>query len=434
MSDRDTIAEEVGEFLERLGRRISHAERDANREQRHEQRHGERMERHGERMAERGEHMAERAERMAERFAGRFGINFGAGNNDADDDSTVDAGTDGPTVERDLVFGEQPELRLTAGPMSVRIRPVEAGGKPRLELRGREAHEAEIEIGKWDDAVAVEVRPSRGFRGFRNFSRLTLFLFLPEGVRVRGRVDAGAITVEGLTGTDLDLRTDAGKLRLDQCQGRMRLVSSAGKVVLDRCSGALEARTDAGKIVLDSFTGSVQVRAEAGAIVCRNLRLSEGAHQLETKLGSVDVTLAPDVPVKIETHASLGSVNNKIGAGQPDAAASLNLRTELGSLRIRYEEATPTPLRSVPVMDERETSAPGGYKPIDLQRPPFSDEPDAAAPAAKAASATDDAGTNAEPQPQAPNPQSETIRILGMVERHEISAGEAASLLAALRH
>jgi hypothetical protein len=422
-TERDTIAEEVGEFLERLGRRISHAEHHAGREQRH-----------NERLERRGEHMAERAERMAERFAGHFGFNFGGA---GDDDGMVDAATDGPVVERDLLFGEQPELRLTAGPMSVRICQVEPGGKARLELRGREAHEAEVEIGKWDDAVAVEVRPSRGFRGFRNFSGLTLFLFLPEGVRVRGRVDAGTITVEGLKGADLDLRADAGKLQLENCEGRLRVVSSAGKIVLDHCSGSLEARTDAGKVVIESFTGSVQARAEAGTINCRLLRLSEGAHQLETKLGSVDVTLVPDVPVRIDTHASLGSVNNKIGAGQPDAPASLSLRTEMGSIRIRYEEAPPSPLRSVPVMDERGTPpAAGGYKPVDLHRVPFSDEPDTApaqAAAGPQASAATQPEASAEPHAQAPDRQSETVRILGMVERHEISAGEAATLLSALR-
>jgi hypothetical protein len=415
MSDRETIVDEVGEFLERLGRRLSHVERDQQRERRHAERHGE--------------HMADRAERMAEGLAMRFGFNFG------EDDEFVDAETDGPVVERELVFGEQPELRLTAGPMTVKLLQVEPGGKARLELRGREAHDAEIEIGSWDNAVAVEVRPTRGFRGFRNFSRMTLYLYLPEGVRVRGRVDAGTITAEGLNAGDLDLRADAGKLRLEHCHGRMRLTSSAGKITVEHCDGALEARTDAGKIQLSEFTGTVQARAEAGTIHGRRLRLAEGQHSLETKLGSIDVTLVPHVPLKIETHASLGSVNNKIGAGQPDASAVLSARAELGSIRLRYDEEPPTPLRSVPVMDERDDDRNGGYKPVDLQQVPVSEEGEstAADATAETQSTAEPTPAAAGPQPATPDAQSETIRILGMVERHEISASDAATLLAALR-
>src|SRR5205807_408992 len=90
-------------------------------------------------------------------------------------------------------------------------------------------------------------------------------------------------------------------------------------------------------------------------IRCTGLRLEPGEHQLEAALGSIDVTLTPDiaVPVHIEARASLGSVRNAAGEGPADAPARLNARTELGSIRIRYDEGRPTPLHRVPLSDER---------------------------------------------------------------------------------
>jgi hypothetical protein len=415
VADREGIVEEVGEFLERLGRRLSHLERDNSR------------------WESRSERMAERAERMAGRMAERFGFGFRIDHDGSDEEEEQD----GHTVERELTFGEQPELRLTAGPMRVHLLQVEPGGVTRAVLKGRDAADAELEIGTWDGATAVEVRPGRGLHAFRHFSRLALYLYLPEGIRVRGRVDAGSMTAEGLQASELDLRTDAGKLRLVNCQGRMRITSSAGKVTVENCMGDLEAHADAGKIAVTDFSGTVRLRAEAGAVVCRGLRLAAGEHTLETKLGTIDATLVPDVPVRIETKASLGSVANRIGDGPADAAATLIARTELGSIRLRHEESPPTPLRSVVFTDERgaDDRDSGSYQPVDLE--PVSLESDEGTESPHQPAANGDqapAGAmGSEAGAATPVQQSETLRILGMVERHEISADDAASLLAAIR-
>ena len=141
--------------------------------------------------------------------------------------------------------------------------------------------------------------------------------------------------------------------------------------------------------------------------------------------------------MRIETKASLGSVANRIGDGPADAAATLIARTELGSIRLRHEESPPTPLRSVVFTDERgaDDRDSGSYQPVDLE--PVSLESDEGTesphqPATRGDQAPS-GGVYSESAAATPDLQSETLRILGMVERHEISADDAASLLAAIR-
>ncbi|HEY7294488.1 MAG TPA: DUF4097 family beta strand repeat-containing protein [Dehalococcoidia bacterium] len=364
---------DLGEFLERLGRRLERLDR-----------------------------------------SGGFGLHF-----TDDEDEVVE------TIERELVFGEVPALRLSAGLISVAVHPVAPGERSRLVLRGRRANEELIEIGSGDDGtVTVEVHPRRNwqtvdFRPWRmRDNSLQLDVYVPQGIRLQARVDAGRMNVEGLHEAELDLRTDAGKLRVRDCEGRLRIASSAGKVDLDRIVGTLEARTDAGAIHAEDvrLSGDSTLRASAGTIRVAGLRLLSGNHVVETSLGSVRLGLAPDAPVRIETHVSLGSVDNRAGPGPADAPASLKVSSELGSVRIRLEEAPDTPLHRVSVTDAR---IPSQVYTNGEPAPASGEQP--AAPGAT--------GT----RPASGPSQEETMRILDMVERHEITPGEAAALLSALR-
>src|SRR5579884_1813139 len=210
--------DDMGDLLERLGRHFNEFER-----------------RYG---------------RAGERFARRFERRFGR--EDEDEDDAIE--TDGDEViERELHFGEQPELKLTANLMNVQIHPVAPGEKTRLVLRGRDLDAVEVETGTWDggngEAVAVDLRIAHGFRGFRGFGGLggfggfgafghrTALLYIPANTRVRARADAGKVSAEGMHDAELDLRTDAGRLQVERCDGRLRLRSSAGKMRVIGCSG-----------------------------------------------------------------------------------------------------------------------------------------------------------------------------------------------------
>jgi hypothetical protein len=412
---REDMAEEIGEFLERLGRRLKRMDR-------HERRWHNGEERWGGPPWERwGEHF--------ERFFG------GRGEwDEADADVDVE--------ERELTFGEQPELRLTVHLLSARLYQVEPGGKARIVVRGRQdLRHVEIES-SGDGTGAVDVRIERRFGGFGGMARRPVDIYVPAGTRIRARADAGSLVAEGLEQAELDLRTDAGRLRVESCNGRMRLASSAGKLVVERCSGSLEAKVDAGKLQVEEFSGTIVARTDAGSLQLRSLRLQPGEHALESSMGSIDASIVPDpnVPLRVVARASLGSVNNRIGEGPSDAPAVLHARADLGSIRIRWEERPATPLRAVPVLDERESN---GYaspsKPVEMRQVPLEEEqPPAGRPeaAAEPAAGAEQSGSDtAEAQSSSPQPsyEDEVTRILGMVERHEVSAGEGASLLAALR-
>ena len=369
---------DLGEFLERLGRRLEGLDR-----------------------------------------RGGFGLHLAD-----DEDEAVE------TIERDLVFGKTPALRLTAGMISVAVRQTAAGERARLVLRGRRANEEQINIGSGEDgAVTVDVHPRYSwqtvdFRPWRVRDHgLQLDLYVPQGIRLQARVEAGRMSVSGLRDSEFDLRTDAGKLRVSECSGRLRIASSAGKVELEQISGTLEARTDAGAIHAENIrlNGDSTLRASAGTVRVSGLYLLSGNHVVETSLGSVRLGLAPDTPVRIETHVSLGSVDNRVGQGPEDAPATLKVSSELGSVKIRYDEAPATPLHRVSVTDARIGSEPGAES-----RPEPRAEAQPAAngqPAAQASSSRPASG---------PSPD-ETMRILDMVERHESTPGEAAALLNALR-
>jgi len=381
------------------------------------------------------------AEKLGERLNSQFG-DFGErfGGPFADRTAVADGEAGSETVERELTFGEEPELRFRAGILNVQVLPVETGGRARLVLHGREARDAELLIGSDENAVTVDVRLMHGMRIFQNMSRLGLSIYIPESTRVRGRVDAGSISVEGLHGAELNLRAEAGKIKLSDVHGRARLRSSAGNIVVKESSGALEARTDAGTIKVQEFSGALEARAEAGSIVCKGLRLEPGAHSLRTQLGSVDVSLAGALPVHVEARTSLGSVVND-APGPNDAPVTLSVRTELGSVRIRpLETATPTPLRQVSLVDERDAVAPDAAQAVDLDPivPAPADRPEAtqqdgsqSAPLSAEIPQANAGQTGAEAA--ATRNDAETVRILGMLERHEITAGEAAALLGALR-
>jgi hypothetical protein len=356
-------------------------------------------------MSDLGE-ILEKLGRRLEGLEGRFGSFEG---HFRDGDDVVEE------VTRELVFGEEPELFVSANFMAVDLREAAADEAPHVTLRGHHVRSEDLEVGTRDGAVTVDFHPHRNwqtldFRSWRSAGgHMRMTIAVPRGTRVHARLDAGKLSAERMHDSELDLRSDAGKLQLEDCSGRLRLASSAGKIALTNFVGTLEARTDAGAFVGENvrLTGSSTLRASAGSVRCSGLSLEAGEHTVESSLGSVRLGLKQTVPLRIEASATLGSVRNEAGSGPPDAPVVLRARTELGSIRIYNEQPQGTPMRRVPVTDEREASSWSGGR---IENPEQA------------------------PREPAPAPSSEeTLRILGMVERHEITAGEAAALIAALR-
>jgi hypothetical protein len=329
-----------------------------------------------------------------------------------------DEGEDGgPTVEHELTLGENPEVEveINASALSLRVVPVEPGQSPKITLRGKGAESAELQVEQDGNKVRVSVQRARELMGWASHLRLTAAL--PQGVRVRVRLNAGRLRVLGMHDGEMDIRADASAVSVRDCNGRLRLTTNAGKVDIDGYTGVLDARADAGALNLRDvhLDGDSALRSNAGAIRCERLRLDKGDYRIETSAGSVRVGLLPGDPIAVEASASLGSVNNGIASAGSDAPVKLRVRTDLGSVRLYYDDASATPLRPVPVIDDRDS--------------------DDGTPHAAAAQTIPMESTPSEPQtePAAQSSGDETLRILAMVERHEITAGEAAALIAALR-
>lgn len=364
---------------------------------------------------------------------------WGGWGREDDEDGETDEGA--PALEQPLTFGELPELEINASALSLRIVPVEAGEAPRISLRGKGAEGAELRVETQGEAVKVSVQRGRELFGWT--SHLRLDAAVPAGVRLRVRLNAGRMRIVGVRDAEYDVRADASHVSVRDCSGRMRITSNAGKIDMDGFSGVLDARADAGALRLSDvhLDGDSALRSNAGAIRCERLRLDAGEYRMETNAGSIRLGLVPGERIAVEASASLGSVNNQIGGAGDDAPVHLKVRTELGSVRIYYDGPPATPLHNVPISDEREGGPPAATQP---SAPPFPSTPSApppppreqaipleSEPPAATPHAAEPAAATAQAAPS--RGETETLRILGMVERHEITSGEAAALIAALR-
>lgn len=326
-----------------------------------------------------------------------------------------------PRIERELPLGETPEVDLTASTLSLRIVPVEPGQQPRITLQGRGAEGADLRIERQGEKVVVSIQRAGELWGWAG--RLRAVMAVPAGTRLRVRFNAGRLRVLGLQDAEFDLRLEAGLASFHDCSGRLLLAVNAGKVDLHDFSGLIDAHADASALNLRDvhLRGDSSLRSNAGAIRCERLRLDPGTYQLETSAGSMRIGLLPGLPISITASATLGSVSNRIGGTLPGAPVQLNAHTEMGNIRLYYDEPPATPLRPVPITDERAF----GPRPAEPPEPPTAPPPPEPFTAATPATGSDDeAATDVE---------AETLRILGMVERHEITTDEAAALLAALR-
>ncbi|MDQ7903611.1 DUF4097 family beta strand repeat-containing protein [Phytohabitans sp. ZYX-F-186] len=135
-------------------------------------------------------------------------------------------------------------------------------------------------------------------------------------------------------GVALDLRTEAGSVRVSDLTGEVRLTASAGDITAEHVSGPLYARADSGKI-----TG---------------VGLRSDTTDVEIDSGDVDLTYA-EVPPTVSAVASAGDVVIHLPSGayavtadaasgdervevttDPGAPSSVTARTSAGDVTIQY--------------------------------------------------------------------------------------------------
>ncbi|HWH00884.1 MAG TPA: DUF4097 family beta strand repeat-containing protein [Pilimelia sp.] len=169
-----------------------------------------------------------------------------------------------------------------------------------------------------------------------------------DALRVTGRCPSTGLTL-GLGGdcsielvlrvppqVAVEVRTDAGAVRLRDLTGEVQVAVSAGDVSADALAGPLRIRSDSGEISAAGLRGDrVEVRADAGEI---RLGFAEppAAVSVVSSAGDVTVELAPgSYRVSADTDAGRRRVEV---TNDPAAARTVTARTEAGDIHIRYAD------------------------------------------------------------------------------------------------
>ena len=174
--------------------------------------------------------------------------------------------------------------------------------------------------------------------------------------------NGGDIVLRGASGP-VTAETDGGQIQLGQCGSSVRADSAAGSIHLDGARGRVQAQTGGGSIDLLQVMGAVQAQTSMGNILAQIDAGHEAfsASSLRSIMGDVHVFVPPDLPLTVNAliengigHAiasdfpltmrrqspgdlGLGFVQGVgalAGGGPP-----LSLRTSLGSIEIRKEDA-----------------------------------------------------------------------------------------------
>jgi hypothetical protein len=209
------------------------------------------------------------------------------------------------TEEEPPLFSDAPGVRtveVRSGSLDVAVIPGDSAAA---------ALENEIATDfPWDDAPACRLRQEReGTRlyawiesegPFSAGERGRIRLRVPRGADVRVRTSSGSVTVDGLEGGTIDVRTASGSVRLRHVSGRILVDSVSGSVDIDSGAGAVDART------------------VSGTIEGRRLRPSDYC-EFRSVSGNIDVDLLSDLA---SVGFDLGSISGSIRVG--------TIRTERG--------------------------------------------------------------------------------------------------------
>lgn len=214
-----------------------------------------------------------------------------------------------------LAFTDSPVLDFEGDAMAVDVRPTEPGEEPGVHVSGHDAAELEVTIEPAGERVRVHAHWRGGWWPFGRCDA-QLAVVVPRQLTAHIQTGAGSIAVRDLGPCDLEVKTGAGRITLDNVQGNLHLETEAGQIVGRQVAGSFDVRTHAGEVQLQIVS------------------LQPGAHEARTDVGAIHIDLAPGLPVQIEAHTTLGAVRNDYApAEQP--TATLRLATELGAIAVR---------------------------------------------------------------------------------------------------
>ncbi len=158
------------------------------------------------------------------------------------------------------------------------------------------------------------------------------------------RTANGGVNVTEIRG-DVAIRAGEGAIEVSWVSGSVRASTGSGAIRAQHLDGRVDVRTDDGEISLRQVRGRVEARTEAGAIYASFLGEPEGA--VETRRGSVEVTLPRDAGIDLDARSADGSVeldstlqiDGERAAGHAigqlnGGGASLRIYTARGNVRL----------------------------------------------------------------------------------------------------
>ncbi len=123
----------------------------------------------------------------------------------------------------------------------------------------------------------------------------------PVRIRTRG----GAVEVTEAQGS-VDVRAHAGSIALAWISGPVDARTCDGDVTARHLDGAIDLRTDAGEIELQDVRGTVLARTESGSVSASFLGAAAG--ELETRRGSIEVSVPAQLGLALDARSGAGSV------------------------------------------------------------------------------------------------------------------------------
>jgi DUF4097 and DUF4098 domain-containing protein YvlB len=162
--------------------------------------------------------------------------------------------------------------------------------------------------------------------GWKRSGSVDVTVELPEGSSLRADTGVADFRCEGRLG-DIDVRTGAGNVRLDQT-GAIRVHSGTGRLAVEEASGSAEIVT-AGELTIGAVAGDAEVKNING-----NTWIGRVGGDVKVKSANGDVTIndaGGDVTVK--------TANGNIRLGQV-ARGSATIETAAGWLEIGIREGT----------------------------------------------------------------------------------------------
>ncbi|MBK9739470.1 MAG: DUF4097 family beta strand repeat protein [Actinobacteria bacterium] len=151
----------------------------------------------------------------------------------------------------------------------------------------------------------------------------------------------GTIAAERISG-DVACTTASGRIRIVAIEGRAQVKNSNGATWIGEAIGPLRVKAANGGVSVDHAHSDVNAATANGDV--RLGCVGQGAVDLKTALGSIEVGIPTGTAALLDLHTSFGTVHNDMdpsaGPASADATVTINAQTSAGDIVISRSSAS----------------------------------------------------------------------------------------------